>query len=45
LGGVVAGWIIDRLPQLLRCLQAGHAFEAEVTSIRGGAVSVHVRPA
>jgi hypothetical protein len=29
----------------LRCLQAGHAFEAEVSAVRGGAVTVHVRPA
>ena len=44
-GGSPAGYIIDRLPQLLRCLQAGTAFEADVKSISGGAVTVEVHAA
>ena len=37
-----AGWIVERLPNLLRCIQAGHIFRAEVLSTNGGAVNVKV---
>jgi len=43
-GGGIAGWIIERLPQLLRCLQADNTFEAKVKSVQGGAVLVQVHP-
>src|ERR1044072_6287475 len=32
----VAGAITERTPDLLRCMQEGFAYEAEVTSIDGG---------
>lgn len=44
-GAQAAGYVIERLPQLLRCLQAGHAFEAEVLVANGGDVRVQIRPA
>src|SRR5438094_9557184 len=38
--GQRVGYIVERLAQLIRCLQAGSSFRATVTSIRGGAVRV-----
>lgn len=44
--GDVAGALISgRIAELLRCLQEGVAFEAEVTGIDGGDVTIHVRHA
>jgi hypothetical protein len=43
--GTVVGGLIDRVTELLRCLQQGFSFIAEVLSVSGGAVRVEVRPA
>jgi hypothetical protein len=44
--GQTAGSITsDLLPQLLRCLEAGHVFKAEVITANAGRVEVHVGPA
>lgn len=39
-----AGAIVVNLPELLRCLQQGAEFEAEVKDIDDGAITVEVRP-
>ena len=41
----VAGSIIEHVAELVRCIQAGHNFEAEVLSIRGGDVRLRIRSA
>lgn len=41
---LVAGSIIEHVTELVRCIQAGHSFEAKVLSISGGDVRVQVRP-
>ncbi|MEW6070909.1 MAG: hypothetical protein AB1485_09850 [Candidatus Thermoplasmatota archaeon] len=41
----IAGSIIERVADLVRCIQEGNTYEAEVLSIRGGAVNILVRPA
>lgn len=43
--GDEAGALISRLTDLLRCLQQGESYEAEVTRIDGGDITVHVRHA
>lgn len=43
--GQRAGSITDRVAALLRCLRDGHDYEAEVTAIDGGAISLDVRHA
>lgn len=42
--GTVVGGLIDRVTEVLRCLQEGVSFVAEVLSISGGAVRVEIRP-
>jgi hypothetical protein len=42
--GQVAGSIVERIQQLLRCLQQGVTYEAVVSAIAGGAVGVLVQP-
>jgi hypothetical protein len=43
-GGQIAGALISgRMAELLRCLQAGESFVAEVTRVDGGDVRVRVR--
>jgi hypothetical protein len=43
--GVVAGAITERTADLLRCMQEGFQYVAEVTQIDGGWVDLAVRPA
>ena len=43
--GVVVGAIIQRVPDLLRCIQDGYNYVAEVLEIDGGHVRVAVRAA
>lgn len=43
--GDIAGSLITRITDLLRCIQAGHSYEAEVVTINGGDARVDVRPA
>lgn len=43
--GRVVGSIITHIPDLLRCIQDGHGYEAEVQSVEGGDFQVKVRPA
>lgn len=38
--GDIAGSIVDRVQELLRCLQDGHRFRARVVAISGGAVTL-----
>lgn len=42
---VPVGSIIQHLADLLRCLQAGNPFAAEVLALSGGMIRVQVRPA
>ena len=42
--GEVAGSIVERIQQLLRCLQQGFTYEAIVTAVAGGAVNVSIQP-
>jgi hypothetical protein len=43
-GGQIAGSILStRSPFLIRCLQNGHEFEAEVLELAGGLCTVQVR--
>jgi hypothetical protein len=42
--GNVVGGITQFAAQLRSCIQQGYAYEAEVQSVRGGAVEVQVRP-
>lgn len=43
--GRIAGSITsDTLPQLISCLESGSVFSADVQSVKGGRVEVHVRP-
>ncbi len=44
LGAAIAGAIVVNLPELLRCLQQGAAFVADVKAIEDGAITVVVRP-
>jgi hypothetical protein len=44
-GGQVAGAITERTADLLRCLQQGVGFEAEITQMNGGWIKVAVRAA
>jgi hypothetical protein len=44
-GGVVVGALIQRVPDLLRCIQAGYEYVAQVLQIDGGNVRVEVRGA
>jgi hypothetical protein len=39
-----AGSIVDRLAELLRCIDNGHTFEGEVISINGGQVLIRITP-
>lgn len=41
----VAGSIIDNIQRLLACIQAGHAYQAIVHAVSGGAVTLDVEPA
>jgi len=41
-GGAIVGSITDRVPELLRCLQAGHTFHARFTAIAGGRFTLRV---
>ena len=43
--GDVAGSVVDRIHQLLRCLQSGYSYRAVVVRVLGGAVGVTVEPA
>jgi hypothetical protein len=43
--GVLVGALINRVPEMLRCLQRGFEYTAEVLSIDGGDVRVEVRAA
>jgi hypothetical protein len=43
--GDVAGSLITRIAALLRCIQAGFSYEAEVVTINAGDVQVKVRAA
>lgn len=43
-GGSVVGAIVTRTTDLVRCLQDGFRFEAEVQSINGGEIRIVVRP-
>ena len=43
--GRLAGTLTSSLPELLRCIDAGYSYVAEVLSIDGGAVQVQVRNA
>ncbi len=44
-GGQVAGAISERTADLLRCMQDGTSFEAEITRINGGWIDLAVRAA
>ncbi len=44
-GGQVAGAITERTADLLRCIQEGIAFEAEITRMNGGWIDIAVRAA
>lgn len=44
-GGNLVGAIVTRTTDLVRCLQDGFRFEAEVQSINGGEIRIEVRPA
>jgi hypothetical protein len=41
--GDEAGALISRLAELLRCLQQGESYEAEIADIDGGDITVNVR--
>lgn len=43
--GNVVGSLITRIPDLLRCIQDGFSYEAEVEGIDGGDIQLDVRPA
>jgi hypothetical protein len=43
--GAIAGSLITHIADLLRCIQEGFSYEAEVATINGGDVRVDVRPA
>lgn len=43
--GDVVGSLIIRIADLLRCLQDGFTYEAEVKQVNGGDIRVEVRPA
>lgn len=43
--GRLAGTLTSSLPELLRCIDAGYSYVAEVVSVDGGAVHVQVRNA
>lgn len=43
-GGDDAGSITSRMPELIRCLQAGNDFVARVVSIEDGMVVVRIEP-
>jgi hypothetical protein len=43
--GNVVGSLISRVADLLRCIQDGFDYEAEVMEINGGGIAVDVRPA
>jgi hypothetical protein len=43
--GQIAGAITDRIADLLRCIQQGIDFEAEITDLNGGWIVVTVRAA
>jgi hypothetical protein len=40
--GDVAGSITDRTPDLLRCMQEGVTYVAEITAMSGGWIELHV---
>lgn len=44
-GGNVVGSLITRIADLLRCIQDGFSYEAEVEEVDGGDIQVDVRPA
>lgn len=41
----VVGSVVGHLPDLLRCIQEGLSYEAEVLEINGGQIKVQIRPA
>ena len=44
-GAVIAGSITSgRLPDIIQCLRSGQRYEARVTQINGGAVTVEIYP-
>ncbi len=43
--GQRVGSIAARVPTLIRCIRAGHAYEAVVDAVDGGAIAVTVRRA
>lgn len=43
--GDVVGSLISRIADLLRCIQDGFSYEAEVKQINGGNIQIDVRPA
>lgn len=43
--GTLVGGLIDRVTELLRCMQEDFTFIAEVLEVSGGVVRVEVRPA
>ena len=42
--GQDVGSIVEGTPELIRCLQQGHSFQAEVLAIDDGIVRVRVKP-
>jgi hypothetical protein len=40
--GGILGAIVDSVPELIRCLQGGTEFDAEIKSLEGGIVRVEV---
>jgi hypothetical protein len=40
--GAIAGSIVDNVGQLVRCIQQGNTYEAEVVSVSGGRVTAEV---
>ena len=42
--GQIVGSLIDRVAELLRCIQSGYTYTAEVLRISGGSVRVRVSP-
>lgn len=40
----IAGSIVEKIPDMLRCIEAGYEYEATITEVRGVQVTVEVRP-
>lgn len=43
--GNTVGSLITRIPDLIRCIQDGFSYEADVKEVNGGDMQVEVRPA